>query len=213
MRNESIEHFFIFRMSCQEIIMTAKACIKAYKQENGLFLNYYNRALKTAVLKEKIKEAKLQEKVVSGNAPVLGKDGGEDTEVFDLIAATEDSPEDNAVSADMVRYIVRLVNFVFHRVQDRTKALLSKLLTIRMIEALLTALTAAEILEETAFVDSEILSGYLTDGILPTARQIAALHDTTEQQASRAINSFLGKLMGNDKFSEVFAYMKIGGVA
>lgn len=195
-----------------EIIITAKACIRAYKKESGVFLNYFNHALKTALIKEKIKETKYQEVVTSGNAPLRGKDGGEETEMFDLVAATDDSPEDKAVNADMVRYLVRLVNFVFQRLQDRTKALISKLLTVRLIDALLMVLTEAEILEETAFVDSEILTVYINGGELPTARQIAALHDTTEQQASRAIKTFLEKLMGNDKFAEACAYMKVRGV-
>lgn len=196
-----------------EIIMTAKACIRAYKKERGMFLNYFNHALKTTLIKEKIKEAKYQENVTSGNAPVRGKDGGEDTEVLDLVAAADDSPEDKAVNADMVRYLVRLVNLVFQRLQDRSKALISKLLTIRFIDALLTVLTEVEILEETVFVDSEILTVYIGGGELPTARQIAALLDTTEQQASRAIKIFLEKLMGNDKFAEACAYMKIGGAS
>jgi DNA-directed RNA polymerase specialized sigma subunit len=39
-----------------EIISTAKACLKAYNKENGLFLNYFNSALALKVRKEKIKQ-------------------------------------------------------------------------------------------------------------------------------------------------------------
>jgi hypothetical protein len=184
-----------------EIILTAKACIKAYKQEKGEFLNYFNHALKTALIKEKIKEAKLHENLVSGDA-----------KIFDLIAAADDSPEDKVVSADMARYIVRIVNLVFKIQQERTKALLSKLLTIKLLEALLFVYSEAEVLEELVFVDSGILSVYKSGGELPSAKEIAVISDTTEQQASRTINRFWGKLMKNDKFFESCAYMKIGGI-
>lgn len=193
-----------------EIILTAKACIKAYKRENGAFLNYFNHALKTALVKEKIKEAKLREKLVYGDAPIRGK--GEDDKVFDLIAVTDDSPEDKIVSAEMVRYIVRIVNLVFKIQQERTKALLSKLLTVKLLDALLFVYSEAEVLEELVFVDSGILSVYMNGGELPSARQIAVMYNTTEQQASRTINRFWEKLMKNDKFLESCAYMKIGGI-
>jgi hypothetical protein len=39
-----------------EIIKTVKACIKAYKIENGAFLNYFNSALKRTILVAKAKE-------------------------------------------------------------------------------------------------------------------------------------------------------------
>lgn len=39
-----------------EIIQTAKACIKAYKVENGAFLNYFNTALKRALAIARAKE-------------------------------------------------------------------------------------------------------------------------------------------------------------
>jgi hypothetical protein len=184
-----------------EIILTAKACIKAYKQEKGEFLNYFNHALKTALIKEKVKEAKLHENLVSGDA-----------KIFDIIATTDDSPEDKVVSTDMARYIVRIVNFVFKIQQERTKALLSKLLTLKLLEALLFVYSEAEVLEELVFVDFGILSVYKNGGELPSARQIAVMYDTTEQQASRTINRFWEKLMKNDKFFESCAYMKIGGI-
>jgi hypothetical protein len=67
-------------------------------------------------------------------------------------------------------------------------------------------------LEELVFVDSGILSVYMNGGELPSARQIAVMYNTTEQQASRTINRFWEKLMKNDKFLESCAYMKIGGI-
>jgi len=190
-----------------EIILTAKACIKAYKRENGAFLNYFNHALKTALIKEKTREAKLHEKLVSGDAPVRG---GEDSVIFDLIAVTDVSPEDKVVSADMVRYIMRIVNLVFKIQQERTKELLSKLLTIKLLDALLFVYSKAEVMEELVFVDAGIFSEYINGGELPSARKIAVMYNTTEQQASRTINRFWEKLMENDKFFESCAYMKIG---
>jgi len=192
-----------------EIILTAKACIKAYKQENGAFLNYFNHSLKTALIKEKVKEAKLHEKLVSGDAPVRD---GEDGVIFDLIAVKDDSPEDKVVSADMVRYIVQIVNLVFKLQQERTKALLSKLLTVKLLDALLLVYSRTEVLEKLVFIDPVILSEYKNGGELPSARKIAVMFDTTEQQASRTINKFWEKLMENDKFSKSCAYMKIGGI-
>lgn len=39
-----------------EIIQTARACIKAYKAENGVFLNYFNTALKRTIATARAKE-------------------------------------------------------------------------------------------------------------------------------------------------------------
>lgn len=39
-----------------EVIVTAKACIKAYKAENGAFLNYFNTALKRTLATSRAKE-------------------------------------------------------------------------------------------------------------------------------------------------------------
>jgi len=192
-----------------EIIVTAKACIKAYKQENGKFLNYFNHALKNELVKEKIKEDKLHEKLISANTPV---NDNENTEIIDSLAVTDDSPEDKVISADMIGYIVRIVNLVFKLQQERTKELLSKLLTVKLLDTLLLVYSEAEILEKLVFIDSGILSIYIKGGELPSAKQIAVIYDTTEQHASRTINRFWGKLMKNDKFLESCAYMKIGGI-
>ena len=45
-----------FNETGYEIICTAKACIKAYKTDAGVFLNYFNSALKKNLKKEKAKE-------------------------------------------------------------------------------------------------------------------------------------------------------------
>jgi hypothetical protein len=192
-----------------EVYEVANTCINNYDSKNGDFLKYFNFSLKRAIIKGEIKEAKIQKNTLSGNAPIIGKDGDEKIEQFDLIAATDDSLEDEVIAANMVYYIVKLVNSVFSMVQDRSKELLSKLLTIRMLKNMLIIMTKAEIINEAKFIDTAILTDYLISGELPTSRQIATLCNTTEQQASRAIKIFLGKLMGNDKFCEAYAYMSI----
>jgi hypothetical protein len=44
-----------FRSIGFEIVSTAKACIESYKVENGVFLNYFNSALKRTLFTQKTK--------------------------------------------------------------------------------------------------------------------------------------------------------------
>jgi hypothetical protein len=192
----------------------AKNCTKpnAYTSEKGSFSHYFNRALTHAINHEKVKECQLQKQNIFGNISISGEDWTEGSELLDMIADTKtDPPDEKIINENMIKYLVNLINPVFRIQQERTKKLLSKLLTIRLAEILLSVYSEIEIIQKTVFVDTEILSGYIGGGELPTAKQIAAKENTTEQQASRTINRFLEKLMENDKFSEICTYMKVGG--
>jgi hypothetical protein len=191
-----------------EIIQTAKACIKAFKPENGIFMHYFNSALKIRLLKERKKEYDRAAATVSGNTKIQGKDGDGETELFDLIAATEDTPDVTSAEDDSVRYIVRMMSLVFKLQQERTKRLLSKLLTACLLRELYLYTAVAEVVQNAMFADAEIIACYKNGGEIPSARQIAAQLETTEQQASRSLATFFEKLRGNDKFAESYAYIK-----
>jgi hypothetical protein len=98
---------------------------------------------------------------------------------------------------------------VFRVQQDRTKRLLSKLLTAFFLKELCRYEFALEIIQAASFADTDIINIHLSGAELPTNRQIATALDITEQQASRSLANFLEKLRGNDKFAQSYDYMKV----
>jgi hypothetical protein len=234
-----------------EIIQTAKACIKAYKADGGVFLHYFNVALKKTLfiagakemarnsrggmtidekteqtIRQIIKHAKISGKDVhdqefqskvaaaldlplsviaeaiavndgmavrSGNDSVTGKDG-DGTELFDFVAATIDTPDGAIIGEEETRAIVEMLDAYFRTQQERTKALLGKLLTARIIEVLEDFALIQRVLGGIAFVDAPMIEAYITLRTVPTARQIAEAHGVAEQSASRTLKSFIDKV-------------------
>ncbi|MDR0453602.1 MAG: hypothetical protein LBH05_02170 [Deferribacteraceae bacterium] len=234
-----------------EIICTAKACIKAYKAEHGVFLNYFNTSLKKTLyvtkgkkvandrrggitisekteqtIRKVIKYAEKRNKdiynqdfqsniaetlnitilevqdaitindnatILSGNDKISNRDGSENN-LFEYIAVSTKTPEEALVNASSAREIAVLINTAFRKQQERTKPLLSKLLTARLIDEIDEPQFLKEIMQDLTFVDEDIYSGYFTHGKIPMMREIASIYRTKEASASRMLNTFLRKI-------------------
>lgn len=235
-----------------EIILTAKSCIKAYKAENGVFLNYFYTALKktlfTTTAKERMSDIrrgltldqktdqtirqiikylkacgadihdngivnKLSEalnippakvlEAIEINENIVVKSGnkkisneyGEESELFDFIAAKTDTPEETLIHEEKVREIILSVDEEFQKQQERTKPLLSKLLTAKLLNA---SDYAFQLIEKNvlriSFIDSEIFSVCAKSNVIPTAREIAEANGVHEASASRTLKTFLTRL-------------------
>jgi hypothetical protein len=131
--------------------------------------------------------------VRSGNDRVTGKDGDE-SELFSFIAATIDTAEDTVISFESVREVVISIDTVFREQQERTKPLLAKLLTARLLDAIDEIRLVERVMADIAFLDGDIYSRYISNSTVPTAREIAEAHGVLEASASRTLKTFLEKV-------------------
>jgi hypothetical protein len=132
--------------------------------------------------------------VKSGNKKI-SNESGEESEVFDFIAAKTDTPEETLIHEEMVREIILSVDKEFQKQQERTKLLLSKLLTAKLLNASDYVFRFIEKnVSEIYFIDHEIFSDYASNGVIPTAREIAEANGVQEASASRTLKTFLTRL-------------------
>jgi DNA-directed RNA polymerase specialized sigma subunit len=243
-----------FRSIGFEIVSTAKACIESYKVENGVFLNYFNSALKRSLFTQKAKEEisetrsglKLDQKtnqiirrilqyikingeepdesgftdkiadalniplekvieaiminrdlfVQSGNAPITNKDGKKD-ELLNLIA-DKTSPPDKALLEEVsVLTHIQAIDAAFQKQQERTKPLLSKLLTARLLKALDNIQLIEKVIPGISFIDKQLYIHYKKNRTVPTAKEIGESFGVMETSISRSINTFVEKINKN----------------
>jgi hypothetical protein len=134
---------------------------------------------------------------------------GEKSEIFDFIAAKIDTPEEAATKENSIRVIVEAMDMEFRKQQERTKPLLKKLLTIRLIEAIDEIKFFEKILSGITFLDSEVCSQYKLHGSIPKAREIAEANGKSEESASRTLKIFLEKFRENVKLDNELNYINI----
>jgi len=243
-----------FRRIGFEIVSTAKACIESYKAENGVFLNYFNVALKRALFTQKAKEEisetrsglKLDQKtnhlirrilqyikingadpdeswfadkiadalnippekaieaiminhdvfVQSGNVPITNKDGRKD-ELFNLIADKTSPPDKALIDEVSVQTRIQAIDAAFQKQQKRTKPLLSKLLTARLLKALDDIQLIEKVIPGISFIDKQLYARYKENRAVPTAREIGESLGVMETSISRTINTFTEKINRN----------------
>ena len=243
-----------FRRIGFEIVSTAKACIESYKAENGVFLNYFNVALKRALFTQKAKEEisetrsglKLDQKtnhlirrilqyikingadpdeswfadkiadalnippekaieaiminhdvfVQSGNVLITNKDGKKD-ELFNLIADKTSPPDKALIDEVSVQTRIQAIDAAFQKQQERTKPLLSKLLTTRLLKALDDIQLIEKVIPGISFIDKQLYARYKENRSVPTAREIGESLGVMETSISRTINTFTEKINRN----------------
>jgi len=106
-----------------------------------------------------------------------------------------DTPEETLIHEEKVREIILSVDEEFQKQQERTKPLLSKLLTAKLLNA---SDYAFQLIEKNvlriSFIDSEIFSVCAKSNVIPTAREIAEANGVHEASASRTLKTFLTRL-------------------
>jgi len=243
-----------FRSIGFEIFTAGKACIESYKAENGVFLNYFNSALKRTLFTQKAKEEisetrgglKLDQKtnliirrmlqyikinganpdesgfadkiaaalniplekaveaiminhdvfVQSGNVLITNKDGKKD-ELFNLIADKTSPPDKALIDEVSVQTRIQAIDAAFQKQQERTKPLLSKLLTTRLLKALDDIQLIEKVIPGISFIDKQLYARYKENRSVPTAREIGESFGVMETSISRTINTFTEKINRN----------------
>jgi hypothetical protein len=134
--------------------------------------------------------------VISGNKYVSGDDGDQ-CELFNLIKDKGDAPQEIIEREDAIRTEILSIDEVYKNQQDRSKPLLSGLLTVQLIKELEDVQFIEKVIPEITFIDYNIYNCFKNDtAVLPAARDIAAEHGVSEQSASRTFNVFLEKVKG-----------------
>ena len=120
-------------------------------------------------------------------------DDGEEGSLFDMIASEDDSTNE-LFEVDQAIELLRHVDEVFEKRQQRQKPLLSKLITAKIVsdiaenESLLSEVTLL------VFFDKSLFSEYRRSGTVPTAREIASQFGISEQSVSRTYKTFISLL-------------------
>ena len=120
-------------------------------------------------------------------------DDGEEGSLFDMIASEDDSTNE-LFEVDQAIELLRHVDEVFEKRQQRQKPLLSKLITAKIVsdiaenESLLSEVTLL------AFFYKSLFSEYRRSGTVPTAREIASQFGISEQSVSRTYKTFISLL-------------------
>lgn len=124
----------------------------------------------------------------------ISDEEGEESSIFDKIAAAEPSAEQSMEDREKQFDLIRRIDVAFRTCQDRQKPLLSRLLTAKLIPAIdLNDDTLLE-LETVSFIDKPLMKEYLSGMGMPSARQIAEEYGTSEQSVSRTYKTFLEKV-------------------
>jgi len=130
--------------------------------------------------------------VISGDSRETNDDGDDGNTLFDMIPADMESVDEGMVKIESLRKIVDRIDTAFIEQQDRTKPILKKLLTVRLIEAIDDVSLIERVAFERAFFDVEIYADYKANNKIPTARDIVGKDH--EAGASRTLNNFLKKI-------------------
>ena len=124
----------------------------------------------------------------------ISDEEGEESSIFDKIAAAEPSAEQSMEDREKQFDLIRRIDVAFRTCQERQKPLLSRLLTAKLIPAIdLNDDTLLE-LETVSFIDKPLMKEYLSGMGMPSARQIAEEYGTSEQSVSRTYKTFLEKV-------------------
>jgi hypothetical protein len=174
--------------------------IVKYKNVCGTDINdkkFINKAAKALdIPPEKIIEAitvNYDIMVKSGNTPVINKDG-EANELFDFIASNTVMPDEIVINEETVRMHIQSMDRTFQEQQERTKPLLSKLLTARLLKALDDISLIEKVFSGINFIDYELYANFKENGAVPAAKEIAESFGIMEASASRTLKTFCDKI-------------------
>ena len=124
----------------------------------------------------------------------ISDEEGEESSIFDKIAAAEPSAEQSMEDREKQVDLIRRIDSAFRTCQERQKPLLSRLLTARLIRAIDLNDDLLTELEMVTFVNKTLVKEYIAGTEMPSARQIAKYYGLSEQSASRTLNNFLDKV-------------------
>jgi len=99
------------------------------------------------------------------------------------------SIEGDFVEGESANEFLSLIDKSFSTLQERQKPVISDMLTIRIC-----TLLSKETIAKFSFLNKSIVSEWLTNGIIPTQRDIAKKYNRNEASISRTINDFLKKI-------------------
>lgn len=174
-----------------------------YAQSQGKDLNDVNVQISMSkglgIELEKIKEMidlNINSVVVQ---EVQKNDDGEDVSIFDTIASKELTPEEKWERIDDAKQILKTLSIAYEELQERTKPIIRKLITVYLIKAIEDKDAIKDYFDKLVYIDDEIVETYLKEDALPTAKEIATSFGVTEASASRTLNNFLEKIRKNVK--------------
>jgi len=174
--------------------------ILQYININGADPNESGFALKIAdvlaIPREKAIEAIMINRnifVQSGNDQIINKDGMED-ELFNLIADKTGSPDKALMDEASVRTHIQAIDAAFKKQQERTKPILSKILTARLLKALDDIQLINKVIPGISFIDGQLYARYKENRTVPTAKEIGESFGVVEASISRTYNTFAEKL-------------------
>jgi hypothetical protein len=174
--------------------------ILKYKTVCGIDINDDESVNKTAealnISPEKVIEAMAINRdimVKSGNTPVTNKDGVAD-ELFDFIASKTAMPDEVLINEEAVKMYILSIDTAFREQQERTKPLLAKLLTARLLKSLDDISLIEKFIPGISFVDHELYARYKRNGTVPAAKEIAESRGIMEASASRTFKTFIEKV-------------------
>ena len=95
--------------------------------------------------------------------------------------------------------ILKILSASYEELQERTKPIIRKLITVYLIKSIEDKDAIKEYFEKLGYIDDGIVENYLKEDKLPTAKEIASSFGVTEASASRTLNNFLEKIRKNVK--------------
>ncbi len=120
-------------------------------------------------------------------------DDGDEVELYDLQASKDTSPEDKAMQIDEVRTLLRLIESEFCKLQERTKPVMSKLLTAKFLEGIEDTFDF-ELLHGLTFIDGAMVGAYILGDMPPTSKAIAEEFGLLEASVSRTYKTFIQRI-------------------
>lgn len=115
---------------------------------------------------------------------------GEEINIWEMVSE-DTSIEQQFDMADSVSELLQTIEFAFDGLQERQKAIVSDLITIR-IWSIIDELISSE--KHYRFVSKDIVTAFELTGVMPTQRQIADKYNRDEASVSRSMKEFLKKL-------------------
>ena len=119
---------------------------------------------------------------------------GDEITIFDTISSDEFNPEEKFLQNDNIEQWLKSFLEVYHELQERTKPIVRKLLTVRLIENFEHPYLFEKYCYDLECIDKTIRDTYLQNGKFPSAREISAEFGVNEASSSRTMKIFLKKV-------------------
>lgn len=134
---------------------------------------------------------------------------GDEITIFDTISSDELNPEEKLQQKDDVEQLLKSILRVYNKLQERTKPIIRKLLTIYLIKVIDDPNSFENYCCHLEYIDKTIENVYLQGGVVPSAKEISAEFGVHEASASRTFNKFLEKDREKVKRIICYTYIKV----